>query len=136
MNYFKSFVDYPMGKVALGDTIDQDRNRPPIFRLFPRRDHGEMIEIPVVDKHCYAYHHVNGFDLTEDGSKVVFDTCTWDRFTLYFKDIIEADGRNYFPRTEMTRFTIDLEKGYATSERINERPCEYPTVAPKATGKK
>ena len=93
-----------------------------------------MVEVPVVDKHCYAYHHVNGFDMNADGTKVAFDTCTWDNFTLYFKDIVEPDGEKYFPRTELTRFTLDLEKGEATSELINERPCEYPTVAPDATG--
>ena len=134
MDYFRTFVKYPLGQVGLGDTVSEDRDRPPIFRLFPRRSDGDMIEIPVIDKHCYAYHHVNGFDLDEEGTKVVFDTCTWDNFTLYFKDIVEPDGERFFPRTQVTRFTLDLEKGHATSEMVNSRPCEYPTVAPLATG--
>eukprot|EP00210_Caulerpa_lentillifera_P005285 g5049.t1 len=136
MDYFKTFVKYPLGRVGLGDTVAEDRKTPPVFRLFPRRHDGEMITIPVVDKHCYAYHHVNGFDIDEAGNQVVFDTCTWDNFTLYFKDIVEPDGKNFFPRTELTRFTIDIPSGEATSMKINGRPCEYPTVAPSATGVK
>lgn len=136
MDYFKTFVKYPLGRVGLGDTVSEDRKKPPIFRLFPRRYDGDMIEIPVVDKHCYAYHHVNGFDLNEEGTKIAFDTCTWENFTLYFKDIVEPDGKDFFPRTEVTRFTIDIPSGKATSKMINGRPCEYPTVAPAATGTK
>jgi len=134
MDYVKTFVKYPLGQVGLGDTVSEDYSRPPIFRLFPRRNDGEMVEIPVVDRHCYAYHHVNGFDLDAEGKKIIFDTCTWNKFTLYFKDIVEPDGEAFFPRTELTRFSIDIEAGVATSETINDRPCEYPTVAPDATG--
>lgn len=93
-----------------------------------------MIEIPAKDIHCYAYHHINGFDVDEKGHKVVFDTCTWDRFTLYFKDIVEPDGKECYPRTKLTRFEIDVEQGTATHRTLNERPCEYPAVSPDVVG--
>ncbi|GMH41722.1 hypothetical protein BSKO_09632 [Bryopsis sp. KO-2023] len=135
MSYWRTFVKYPLGQVGLGDTLAEDKSKPPIFRLFPRRTEGKMIEIPAEDIHCYAYHHVNGFDVDEKGHKIVFDTCTWDRFTLYFKDIVEPDGKECFPRTQLTRFEIDVEKGVATHRKLNGRPCEYPAVAPEVSGR-
>ena len=48
-----------------------------------------MITAPA-DYWCYAYHHVNGFE-DKDGN-IVFDTCTWDKFTLYFTDICSPNG--------------------------------------------
>lgn len=127
-------MKYPLGKVGLGDTISEDKSKSPVFRLFPRRGDGKMIVIPANDIHCYAYHHVNGFDVDDKGHKVVFDTCTWDRFTLYFKDIVEPDGKECYPRTKLTRFEIDVEEGIATHRTLNERPCEYPAVSPEVSG--
>lgn len=135
MSLWKTFVQYPLGKVGLGDTISEDMDNPPLFRLFPRRTDGEMIVIPAEDIHCYAYHHVNGFDVDEKGHKIIFDTCTWDRFTLYFKDIVEPDGEKCFPRTKLTRFEIDVEEGVAKHRTLNERPCEYPAVSPEVSGR-
>ena len=52
------------------------------------------------DYWCYAYHHVNGFE-NEDG-KIVFDTCTWDKFTLYFTDICSPNGEDNYPRMKLS----------------------------------
>lgn len=74
--------------------------------------------------------------MDEEGKKIIFDTCTWDRFTLYFQDIVKPDGITNYPKTKMTRFYLDLESKTATSKTINSRPCEYPTVAASVTGKR
>jgi hypothetical protein len=93
-----------------------------------------MVEVTAKGMHCFAYHHVNGFDVDEEGEKIVFDTCTWDVFNLYFKDIVEPDGTNHFPRTKFSRFELDTKTGIATHRVLDQTPCEYPTVAPQATG--
>jgi all-trans-8'-apo-beta-carotenal 15,15'-oxygenase len=134
MDYYKTFVGYPFGLNSLGDTISEDTDKEPVFRLFPRRNDGPMVEVTAKGMHCFAYHHVNGFDVDEEGSKVIFDTCTWDVFSLYFKDIVEPDGVNHFPRTKLSRFELDIKTGIATHKVMDDRPCEYPTVAPKSTG--
>eukprot|EP00899_Mesostigma_viride_P029602 jgi/Mesvir1/9827/Mv19662-RA.1 len=134
MDYVKTFLKYPTGEVSLGDTISEDRSRPPIFRLFPRRKTGPMVEVPVEGSlMCFAYHHVNGFE-TPDGN-VIFDTCTWDKFSLYFKDITEPDGKATYPRTKFSRFFLDMNAGKARHQLIDRTPCEYPTVAQGVTGK-
>mmetsp|Transcript_19749 Transcript_19749/g.62829 ORF Transcript_19749/g.62829 Transcript_19749/m.62829 type:complete len:585 (-) Transcript_19749:135-1889(-) len=135
MDYYKAFIGYAMEQNSLGDTISEDRNRPPTFRLFPRHGDGPMKEVKVKDFHCFAYHHINGFDVNEDGSKVVFDTCTWDKFNLYFKDIVEPDGVKAWPRTEISRFHLDVDSGVATRTKIDDTPSEYPTTAESVTGK-
>lgn len=72
MDYFKTFVGYPSGANSLGDTMCEDRSRPPLFRMFPRpgKAANKPQVIPVTDFHCYAYHHLNGFDVDEQGDKV------------------------------------------------------------------
>lgn len=112
----------------------EDTAKEPVFRLFPRRKDGPMVEVTAKGMHCFAYHHVNGFDVDEEGKKIIFDTCTWDVFNLYFKDIVEPDGTNHFPRTKLSRFELDTETGIATHKVMDRTPCEYPTVAPKSTG--
>ena len=131
MDYGKAFVGYPLGKNSLGNTVSEDTDKAPLFRIYPRRGNEEpiFVESPYF---CYAFHHVNGFD---DGKKMVFDTCTWDRFTLYFTDIVKPDGKEFYPKTKMSRFVIDLEKGTCERKVIHETPCEYPVVGPKGTGK-
>lgn len=113
----------------------EDTSKEPVFRLFPRRNDGPMVEVTAKGMHCFAYHHVNGFDIDEEGKKIIFDTCTWDVFNLYFKDIVEPDGTNHFPRTKLSRFVLDTETGIATHQVMDRTPCEYPTVAPRSTGK-
>lgn len=136
MDYKKAFVGYPMGENSLGDTLSEDKSRLPMFRMFPRpgKNNRKPVTCYVRDLWAYAYHHINGFDVDETGTKVIFDTITWDKFNLYFNDIIEPDGKTKAPRTKLTRFFIDTETQTATSKTLSERPCEAPTVAPDATG--
>lgn len=131
MDYRKAFIGYPLGENSLSDTVSEDTNKLPLFRLYPRRGDGEPIYVESPE-FCYAFHHINGFD---DGKKMVFDTCTWDRFNLYFTDIVKPDGKQFYPKTKQSRFVIDLEKKTSTRTIIHDTPCEYPTVAPSATGK-
>lgn len=135
-NYKKTFIGYPMGDNGLGDTIEENKSRPPVFRLFPRpgKNNRKPVVCTVHDMWAYAAHHVNGFDLDETGNKVVFDTITWDYLDMYFEDIVKPDGKKHFPRTKLTRFTIDTETATATGSTLMERPCEAPTVAPGSTG--
>lgn len=117
-----------------GRCAAEDTSKEPVFRLFPRRNDGPMVEVTAKGMHCFAYHHVNGFDVDVEGKKIIFDTCTWDVFNLYFKDIVEPDGTNHYPRTKLSRFELDTETGIATHKVMDPTPCEYPTVAPKSTG--
>ena len=85
------------------------------------------------DYWCYAYHHVNGFE--EKDGKIVFDTCTWDKFTLYFTDICSPNGEDNFPRMKLSRSLIDIDAGTATHHCLSDLPCELPITSWDYTGK-
>jgi len=136
MDYFKSFVGYPFGMNSLGETIVEDRSKNGVFRIFPRRDNGfEPMVVDATNDTLFAFHHINGYDnIKEDGGKIVFETCTWDRMCLYFNDIIKPDGEERWPRTNISRFVIDVNDKTCTRDVVSEDAYEYPTVAPIATG--
>ena len=86
------------------------------------------------DYWCYAYHHVNGFE--NDDGDIVFDTCTWDKFTLYFTDITNPNGKDNFPRMKLSRFIIDMKKYEAKHYLLSDVPCELPITSWDYTGEK
>ncbi|XRB03648.1 retinal pigment epithelial membrane protein [Pycnococcus provasolii] len=126
------FGQYIFETACLSQSIAEDTTRKPLFRLMPRypermpEGQRDVVTIESNDKFCYAYHHVNGFD-TEDG-RLVFDTCSWDRFTLYFQDIVAPDGVNTFPRMRLSRFVIDPVAGTSEHVELDDTPCELPIV--------
>ena len=127
------FTKYIFQKSCLSELICEDTDRRPLFRLFPRRgDSREVITIEA-DYWCYAYHHVNGFE-NSDG-KIFFDTCTWDKFTLYFTDICSPNGQENFPRMKLSRFVIDVDSRKATHHCLSDLPCELPITSWDYTGK-
>mmetsp|Transcript_12583 Transcript_12583/g.49029 ORF Transcript_12583/g.49029 Transcript_12583/m.49029 type:complete len:659 (-) Transcript_12583:4489-6465(-) len=127
------FTKYIFQKSCLSELICEDTDRRPLFRMFPRRgDSREVITIEA-DYWCYAYHHVNGFE-NSDG-KIFFDTCTWDKFTLYFTDICSPNGQENFPRMKLSRFVIDVDSRKATHHCLSDLPCELPITSWDYTGK-
>jgi len=127
------FTKYIFEKACLSEMICEDTDRRPLFRLFPRRGDSREVITVEADYWCYAYHHVNGFE-QKDG-KIVFDTCTWDKFTLYFTDICSPNGETNFPRMKLSRFVIDTEKGTAKHSCLSDLPCELPITSWDYTGK-
>mmetsp|Transcript_19531 Transcript_19531/g.23418 ORF Transcript_19531/g.23418 Transcript_19531/m.23418 type:complete len:640 (-) Transcript_19531:272-2191(-) len=140
MDMFKTFIGYPFGKCSLGETISEDLNKRGVFRIFPRRDGvGREAVIQADEVPAFAFHHINGYDMLNavgenKKNQIVFETCTWDRMCLYFNDIIKADGKTHWPRTKLSRFVIDLDTQSCERTIVSEKACEYPIVAPSATG--
>ena len=127
------FTKYIFEKSCLSELICEDTDRRPLFRLFPRRgDSREVITIEA-DYWCYAYHNVNGFE--DSDGKIIFDTCTWDKFTLYFTDIFSPNGQENFPRMKLSRFILDVDNGKATHHCLSDLPCELPITSWDYTGK-
>jgi len=127
------FTKYIFEKSCLSELICEDTDRRPLFRIFPRRgDSREVLTAPA-DYWCYAYHHVNGFE-DKDGN-IVFDTCTWDKFTLYFTDICNPNGKDNYPRMKLSRFVIDMKELVAKHFLLSEVPCELPITSWDYTGR-
>jgi len=134
MDFFKVLVGYPSEQECLGSTTVSDKEKPPLFRLMPRRGQngGKIIEIPA-SRHTYAYHHVNGFE-DEDG-KVVFDTCIFDDFDLYFEGTVLTDGERAFPTSQFCRWTLDPATGECTHRVLDDAPFEFPMINEKFHGR-
>mmetsp|Transcript_8266 Transcript_8266/g.30489 ORF Transcript_8266/g.30489 Transcript_8266/m.30489 type:complete len:618 (+) Transcript_8266:147-2000(+) len=126
------FTKYIWEKACLSESISEDRARRPLFRMFPRGNNKSKPVTCEADYWCYAYHHVNGYE--QDG-KVVFDTCTWSKFTLYFNDICKPNGVTNYPRMKLSRFVLDTETGKATHTKLSDTPCELPITNWNYTGK-
>jgi len=127
------FTKYIFQKSCLSELICEDTDRRPLFRLFPRRGNSRDVITIEADYWCYAYHHVNGFE-NSDG-KIIFDTCTWDKFTLYFTDICSPNGKENYPRMKLSRFVIDIDNRKATHHCLSDLPCELPITSWDYTGK-
>ena len=127
------FTKYIFQKSCLSELICEDTDRRPLFRLFPRRGDSRDVITIEADYWCYAYHHVNGFE-NSDG-KIIFDTCTWDKFTLYFTDICSPNGKENYPRMKLSRFVIDIDNRKATHHCLSDLPCELPITSWDYTGK-
>lgn len=126
------FTKYIFEKSCLSELICEDTSRRPLFRIFPRRGDSRDVKTAPADYWCYAYHHVNGFE-DKDGN-VVFDTCTWDKFTLYFTDICNPNGVDNYPRMKLSRFIIDMDKLEAKHYLLSDTPCELPITSWDYTG--
>lgn len=126
------FTKYIFEKSCLSELICEDTDRRPLFRIFPRRGESREVLTAPADYWCYAYHHVNGFE-DKDGN-IVFDTCTWDKFTLYFTDICNPNGKDNFPRMKLSRFIIDMKKLEAKHYLLSDVPCELPITSWDYTG--
>ena len=126
------FTKYIFEKSCLSELICEDTTRRPLFRIFPRRGDSREVKTAPADYWCYAYHHVNGFEDKE--GNVVFDTCTWDKFTLYFTDICNPNGKDNYPRMKLSRFFIDMKKLEAKHALLSDVPCELPITSWDYTG--
>jgi carotenoid cleavage dioxygenase-like enzyme len=126
------FTKYIFERSCLSELICEDTERRPLFRIFPRRGDSREVQTAPADYWCYAYHHVNGFE-DKDGN-VVFDTCTWDKFTLYFTDICNPNGKDNYPRMKLSRFLIDMKKLEAKHTELSDVPCELPITSWDYTG--
>ena len=134
IDFKKTFTDYLTQNACLSELICEDTERQPLFRIFPRRGTDMTVRTAPADYWCYAYHHVNGFE--NDDGDIVFDTCTWDKFTLYFTDITNPNGKDNFPRMKLSRFIIDMKKYEAKHYLLSDVPCELPITSWDYTGEK
>ena len=104
------FTKYIFEKSCLSELICEDTDRRSLFRIFPRRGESREVKTVEADYWCYAYHHVNEFE--EKDGKIVFDTCTWDKFTLYFTDICSPNGEDNFPPHEAVEVPHRHRRGH------------------------
>ncbi len=76
----------------------------------------------------YVVHFLNSW---ADGNRIVIDACRFDEmdFGAANADVPDATAR-------LCRFTVDLDAGRATWERLGELPSEFPRVPPAVEGRR
>ena len=113
-----------------------------LFRWRP--EHGtEVICVPIADPAApvrftvdafYQWHFANAFDR---GGELVIDYVRYDSFDSFHAigDLGRGRARAALDRGQLHRATIDLAARTLRSERVLERACEFPTVAPGREGR-
>lgn len=75
---------------------------------------------------CYIFHAMNAWD---DGEKVVYDVC---RMSEIWRDAGDMQGGN--TKITLHRFTFDLATGSVKEETLDDRPMDFPRIAPGRVG--
>lgn len=111
---------------------------PIILALIPRGDvaRGTIRWIKADMETQYVLHTMSA---NERDGKLILDAPIFDRAPFHFEDQFKpGDAFKSFWELGMStlgRWTIDLEKGSVTSERLDDRPCELPKVDERFYGK-
>jgi len=74
----------------------------------------------------FCFHHVNAF---ERGGELVIDLCAYEDSSVIDSLYLDENGpRGAIPRTELRRYTIDLDGGSVRSEPLTEGSLELPRI--------
>lgn len=74
----------------------------------------------------FCFHHVNAF---ERGGELVIDLCAYEDASIIDSLYLEENGpRGAIPRTELRRYTIDLDGGSVRSEPLADGSLELPRI--------
>ena len=111
---------------------------PIVLALIPRDDvaGGKLRWIDCDIEAQYVMHTMSG---NQNGSKLTFDAPIFNRPPFPFEqDFKEGDDVALFysiAKSTLGRWTLDLETGQVTSERLSDRPSELPKVDERFYGK-
>lgn len=105
------------------------------FWLIPRSGEGEPLQVqaPV----GFVFHHLNAFEDPGAGAagQVVVDSIYYDDFPTIGPDTdFRAVDFSTLPVGQLHRCRIDLATGTVSSERLEERCCEFAMVNPARVG--
>jgi carotenoid cleavage dioxygenase len=92
--------------------------------VLPR--HGGPIRWLEIDP-CFVFHTVNAF---EDGACIRIDVIRYDRMFKHGRHGSMQDGA-----PTLDRWTVDLEAGRVTSERLDDHPGEMPRIDDRRIGR-
>ena len=92
----------------------------------------EPLQIPAPEG--FVFHHLNAFE-SADGRELVVDSIYYDDFPSIGPDVDfrEVDFES-IPAGQLVRCRIDLASGAVTTERLEERTCEFAMVHPARQG--
>jgi carotenoid cleavage dioxygenase-like enzyme len=110
--------------------LDWDESLPSVLALIPRDDiHGEIRWIKAEIEPQYVMHTLAA---TERDGKIMLDAPIFDRPPFAFEDRNRpGDGVPLFfaqAKSTMGRWTIHVESGNVTAERLSDEPAELPKV--------
>ena len=105
------------------------------FWLIPRSGEGEPLQVQAPAG--FVFHHLNAFEDPSAGAagQVVVDSIYYDDFLTIGPDTdFRAVDLSTLPVGQLHRCRIDLATGAVSSERLEERCCEFAMVNPARVG--
>ena len=115
------------GFAAGGPMIDWKPDHGTRIGVMPRDGNGDDIRWFEIDT-CYVFHFMNAWT---DGSAIVIDACRLSRMDIGLRSEgeIAADSDGH-----LARFTVDLDAGRASWERIGRLPGDFPRIDDRRAG--
>ncbi|WP_205698785.1 carotenoid oxygenase family protein [Conexibacter sp. SYSU D00693] len=115
-----------------------DTDLPIVLGLIPRHDFADG-EIRWIEADIEPEYVMHTLQANSDGTTLTFDAPIFDRPPFPFEfDFREGDDVALFfsiAKSTLGRWTLDLETGKLTSERLSDRPSELPKVDERFYGK-
>ncbi|HEV7554159.1 MAG TPA: carotenoid oxygenase family protein, partial [Kofleriaceae bacterium] len=109
-----------------------------------RPEHGtEILCVPIdrptepVRIHADAFYQWHFANARSDGNRIVVDYIRYPTFDTFYKigGMVTGNGEGAISEGRYHRATIDLATHTFSDERILDRSCEFPTIAPGASGR-
>ena len=137
LNLRKFGTEYMFGKACIAECLEHREDIKAKVHLIPR-DLGRGGERRTFEcpSSMFSFHHVNAY---EEGDTVVLDTCGM-RDGFDFSANIDKTDVSYYEtnsgRGAYIRLKMDLKSGRVTEDKLMDRACDFPCVAPSVVGKK
>lgn len=124
-------LPFLVGLQGAGEAVKFQPDKPTRMLVIPRRPEEPMQVLEA--RSGFVFHHANAFE-TEEG--LVVDSVCYDSLPTVEPgvDFREVNFAALDPG-QLWRFKLDLRAGAVTSERLEARSCEFPTIHPDHVGR-
>lgn len=142
LDLWKMATKYMFGKPCIAECIVWDEKKQTRVHLIPRPGSAAAAASTVrrtfETAPFFSFHHANAFEarLPSGGPALVLDTVA-NHDGIDFSTNFETGIKFYDDnegRGTLTRLVLDLQSGTVAQHRLMDRSCEFPSVAPAATG--
>ncbi|HAC64190.1 MAG TPA: Apocarotenoid-15,15'-oxygenase [Cyanothece sp. UBA12306] len=125
-------LPYILGLKGAGNCVEFQPDQPSKLVIIPRIPPYDQIKI-IKTKTGFVFHHSNAFEV---GEKIYLDSICYKSLPEIKPDesYLEVNFKQVDP-SQLWRFTIDLDKDTIESEKLSDRPCEFPTIHPAKVGR-
>lgn len=124
-------IPYILGLKGAGNCVKFQPNQPSRFIIIPRVPPYKQVKI-IEAKAGFVFHHANAFEVKD---KIYLDSIAYNSLPELQpnRSYLEIDFDQIDP-SQLWRFTLDLNNTTVQSQKLSDRPCEFPVINPQKVG--